>query len=91
MGTAAIRFDATVAGGKKWLAQLLAGLRRRLSERAAERPLRVEQSAMLGNKATVSLVSIDGERLLVGVTGGCIRFQALRGTSLEFPIGGSVK
>lgn len=91
MGTAVITIDSAATMSRKWLRQFLAW-RRRLSARAAQRRLRVEQSALLGNKATVSLVSVDGECVLVGVTGGCIRFHRLRcAAALEFPVGGSVK
>lgn len=92
MGTAVITLDSAAANGKRSLSQLVTALRRRLTARTPQRPLHVEQNAMLGNKATVSLVSVDGERVLVGVTGGCIRFHRLRsGATLEFPVGGLVK
>jgi len=92
MGTAVITLESAAASGRRWLNQLTAAWHRRLSARAALRHLEVEQSAMLGHKATVSLVTVDGERVLVGVTGGCIRFHGLRrSAALDFPVGGSVR
>jgi len=92
MGTAVITLESAAASGRRWLNQLTSAWHRRLSARAARCHLQIEQNAMLGNKATVSLVTVDGERVLVGVTGGCIRFHSLRSSAaLEFPVGGAVK
>ena len=47
---------------------------------------------MIGNKGTVALLSVHDEKVLVGLTNGCIRFHSVRaGADLEFPIGGVVR
>jgi len=92
MGTAAITLDSCAAIAKSGTRRLARWWQQRMKSRTSRRRLEVEQSAMIGNKATVSLLSVDGERVLVGVTGGSIRFHALRApASLELPMGGSVR
>jgi flagellar biogenesis protein FliO len=48
--------------------------------RTSRRSLAVEQTLVVG-KGTVALVSVDGERVLVGVTQGCISFHAIKGNA----------
>ena len=92
MGTAAITIHSNEAASRRWLSQMSACWHRLTSKSRLGRGLQIEQNAMLGNKASISLVSVDGERVLVGVTGGCIRFHSVRsGATLELPVGGRVR
>jgi hypothetical protein len=79
MGTATL----IESPGNLWLLrlrQLAAWLGRSWRARAARRPLEVEQTLVVG-KGTVALMAIDGERVLVGVTQGCICFQPIGGAA----------
>jgi flagellar biogenesis protein FliO len=59
--------------------------------RTSRRPLAVEQTLVVG-KGTVALVSVDGERVLVGVTQGCISFQPVgRSGNRISPAGGATE
>jgi len=92
MGTATLTIRSQSTAGKRALDAVLAWWQRSIQTRAARRRLRVEQSAAIGNKGTVALISVDGEHLLVGVTNGCIQFHSVRGAvSLDLPIGGTVR
>jgi hypothetical protein len=78
MGTATL----TVSRGNLWLGRLrqfAAWLGRSWRARAVRRPLEVQQTLVVG-KGTVALMAIDGERVLVGVTQGCICFQPIGAT-----------
>ncbi|HVZ15598.1 MAG TPA: flagellar biosynthetic protein FliO [Terriglobales bacterium] len=73
-----------------YLRSMLSWLDRSMVPRAKR--LRIEQTAALGNKGTLALVAVDDERLLVGVTSGCIEFHALKNKlALDLPVGGTVR
>ena len=71
---------------------LVARCQRSMAERSSRRVLEVQQTATIANKATVALLSVDGEHVLVGITNGCVRFHRLRSqAALDLPIGGRVR
>jgi len=85
MGTASITWQSP------WR-ELVAWCRRSLTVRTTRRSLEVQQTAAIGNKGTIALVGIGQERVLVGVTNGCVQFHALRpDAELQLPVGGTVR
>lgn len=90
MGTATLTIHPRFGGWPGKFSGLLARLQR--SVNARPKALRVEQTAAVGSKGAVSVVSVNGERVLVAVTSGCIQVHPLKRTvALELPIGGTVR
>ena len=73
MGTAAL----TLSQYHKGLKACFLSWWQRSKRRRTCRPLRVEQSVGITNKTTVTVISVYGEQLLMGVTNGCIQFYRL--------------
>jgi flagellar biogenesis protein FliO len=71
---------------------LLARCHRSFAERNSRRVLEVQQTATIANKATVALLSVEGDRVLVAVTNGCVQLHPLRRSpAIELRVGGTVR
>ena len=92
MGTATLTIGRSGGEWRRRLEEIAAWCRRSIRVRAVRRALAVEQTVAIGNKASLALVSIGGERVLVAATNGCVRFHVVRpAAALDLPIGGSVQ
>jgi Flagellar biosynthesis protein, FliO len=92
MGTAVLAWKQNALRWKRWMSTPIASFigSRRLSR--DENRLRVEQTAAIGNKGTLAMVSVEGQRVLVGVTQGSVQFYGVTpATALRFRLEGKVR
>jgi len=86
MGTTSIAIQSWMPKVHKWWARWQLSMKQRSGRRALE----VRQTATIANKATVALLSIDGDRVLLAVTNGAVQFHTLR-ESMALPMRGTVR
>ena len=63
---------------------------RSMKERSTRRAFEVRQTVTIGGKATVALLAVDGERVLLAVANGAVQFHSLRGSE-ALPLRGIVR